>query len=134
MASRPSATVIQRSLVHIHADKAAGQARIEIARKLHRVFQRLLAVVERVLNAVAQRLGDDLVLLRAQRAANRVSAQGQHQARSFLPPDAQVQNLMEAARSVGQLPFVNNEARLVLARQNLGNDLSKGTTLSECWD
>ena len=60
---------------------------------------------------------------RAQRAANGVAAQRQHQAGGLAPPDAQIDNLVEPAAAVGELSLVNDQSGVVLSRQNLGNDL-----------
>src|SRR5665213_4384467 len=48
-------TVVECALVYIHADETAGEGRVKIARKLHGILKGLLAMIERVLNAVAQR-------------------------------------------------------------------------------
>ena len=121
--------VVEGALVHIHAHKAAGQARVQVTRKLHRVFQCLFAVVEGVLDRIAQRLGDDLVRFSAERAADGVAAKRQHKAGSLAPPDAQVENLIESAGRVGELPLVDDESGIVLSRLNRGNDLIEGNGL-----
>ena len=54
-------------------------------------------MVEGVADGVAQRLGDDFVLFRAQRAADGIAAQWQYQAGGFAPPDAQIDDLIESA-------------------------------------
>ena len=118
--------VVQGALVHIHAHKAAGHSGVKIAGKLHGIFERLFAVVERMPDAVAQSLGDDLVLFRAQRAADGVAAQRQHQAGGLLPPDAEIENLVEAAGGIGELALVDDEAGVVVSRQHRRNDLIEG--------
>ena len=52
----------------------------------------------------------------AQRAADGVAAQGQHQAGGFAPPDAQIENLVESAGGVGELALVDDEPGVVVAR------------------
>ena len=121
--------VVESALVDVHADKAAGRSGVEFAGKLHGVFESLLAVIECVLDAVAQGLGDDLVLFSSERAADGVAAEGQHQAGGFLPPDAKIENLVEAADVVGELSFVNNESGVIGSGKNSGNDLVEGNGL-----
>ena len=57
MASFAVFAVVQRALVHVHADEAVCQLRVEVARELHGVGQRLFAMIQSVLDAVAERLG-----------------------------------------------------------------------------
>jgi hypothetical protein len=118
--------VVEGAVVHIHADEAVGQAGVEVAGKLHGVFEGLFAVVEGVLDAVAHGLGDDAHGVGAERAADGVAAQRQHQAGGFAPPDAEVEHLVEAAGGVGELALVDDEAGVEVAGQNLGNDLVEG--------
>jgi hypothetical protein len=80
-----------------------------------------------VVDGIAQRLGDDLVRFSAERAADGVAAQRQHQAGGFAPPGAEVDDLVEPAGGIGELPLVNDESGIELARQNLGNDAIEGT-------
>src|ERR1700761_1186747 len=44
--------LVQRAVIHIHADELVGQCWIQVARELHGILQRRFAMVERVLNAV----------------------------------------------------------------------------------
>src|ERR1700683_2793063 len=126
----PIRTVIERSLVHVHPDKAVSSLRIKIAGKLHRVGQSLFAMLERILNAVAQRTVYGRNQLRAQRAANRVPSQRQRQARHFLPPFPQVNNAVQSRLVIGQLPFVDDKSSLILALEYLRNNLIEGHDLS----
>jgi hypothetical protein len=61
----------------------------------------------------------------AERAADGVAAEGQHQAGGFAPPDAQIENLVEAAGGVGELSLVNDESGVEVAGENLGNDADR---------
>src|SRR6202044_1777950 len=47
-------TVIECALVHVHADKLVSLFRVEIAGKLHCVSQRFFAMIESILNTLAQ--------------------------------------------------------------------------------
>ena len=120
--------IVQRALIHVHAYEAAGQAGVEIARKLHGVFECLFAVVQGVLNAVAQRFGDDGVRLSAQGAANCIAAKGQHELGLLSPPNAEVDDFMQSAAAVGQLPFMNDQPASYLPASTSGMILSNGTT------
>ena len=88
--------VIERALVDVHADELVGHLRIEIAGKLHGVLQRFLAIVQSVLNAVAQSRAAGVHQLRAQLAANGVAAQRQRQTGLIAPPLAHVQNAVQS--------------------------------------
>ena len=70
--------IVEGAVVDVHADEATGEAGIEIAGELHGVFEGGFAVVEGVLNAVVDGLGDDTHGFGAQRAADGVAAQRQH--------------------------------------------------------
>ena len=118
--------VVEGALVDVHADKAVGQAGVEVAGKLHGVFEGLFAVIEGVLDAVVDGLGDDAVGIRAQGAADGIAAEGQNQAGGFAPPDTQVQNLVEAAGRVGELAFVDDEAGIEVAGENFRDDPVEG--------
>ena len=83
-------------------------------------------MVQGVLDAVAHRLGDDSERLCAQRAADGVAAQRQHQAGGLAPPDAQVKNLVKAARAVGELALVDDKPCLKVAGQDRRDDLIEG--------
>ena len=50
----PVSTVIKCALIHIHPDELVCHLRIEVARELHGIGKSLFAMIERVLNAVAQ--------------------------------------------------------------------------------
>ncbi len=46
----------------------------------------------------------------------------QDEARLLMPPDAEVEHAIEAAGAVGELALVNDEARVVVACKDLGDD------------
>src|SRR6202789_911921 len=83
-------TVVERTLVHVHANKPVGSLRVEIAGELHRIGQCFFSVVERILNAVTQRAVDRGNQLRPKRAADGVASQRQRQARHLLPPSPEI--------------------------------------------
>ena len=51
--------VVQCALVDVHADEAVGQSRVEIASELHGVVEGGFAVIEGVLDRVAEGVGGD---------------------------------------------------------------------------
>jgi hypothetical protein len=53
-----------------------------------------------MLDAVVDGAGDDAEGFRAEGAADGVAAEGQDEAGGFAPPDAEVENLVEAAGGV----------------------------------
>src|SRR5579864_5856672 len=84
--------VIQSPIIYIHAHKAVCHLRVQIARKLHGIGQRRLAMVKRVLNAITQCLRHLRNQLRSQFATNRIPAQRQGQSGLLMPPSSQIQN------------------------------------------
>ena len=118
--------VVERALVDVHADEAVGEGGIEVASKLHGVGEGLFAVVEGVLDAVAQRVGCREQGFGAQRAADGVAAEGKRKAGLFAPPLTEVEELDEAVVGVGELTFVDDEAGFELACDDGGDDLVEG--------
>ncbi len=49
--------VVERALVDVHADEAVGEGGVEVAGELHGVGKGLFAMVESVLDAVAEGIG-----------------------------------------------------------------------------
>jgi len=68
-------SVVQGAVVDVHADKTIRQRRIKIAGELHGVGKGLLAVIESMLDAVAESVGRDEQRLRAKRSADGVAAE-----------------------------------------------------------
>ena len=83
-------------------------------------------MVEGVLDAVVDGLGDDAHGFWAEGAADGVSAERQDEAGGFAPPDAEIEDLVEAAGGVGELAFVDDEAGIEVAGEYLGNNLIEG--------
>ena len=67
-------SVVQGPLVDIHADEAVRHGGLQVTCELHRVFQRCFAVIECMLDTVAQSVGRDALDLGAQRPTNGVAA------------------------------------------------------------
>ena len=67
--------VVERALVDVHADEVVGERGVEIAGELHGVGEGFFAMIERVLDAVAQGVGGGQQRLCAERAADGVAAE-----------------------------------------------------------
>ena len=83
-------------------------------------------MIERVLDALAQRGGNREDQFRTKRAADRIASQRQRQAGHFLPPLAEIDNALQSRLVVGQLAFVNDQSSFELAFEHLRNDLVEG--------
>jgi hypothetical protein len=117
--------VVDGALVDVHADEAIGERGVQVAGELHGVLERCFAVVERVLDAVAQGVGGDELDLRTERAADGVAAKREGKAGLLVPPYAEVDDLLEAVLGVGELALVDEEASVATTA---GMILSKSTT------
>src|SRR5208282_3073276 len=102
--------VVEGSLVNIHTDKFIGELGIKIAGKLHSVAERFFAMINGILNTLAQRLGDARYRFSAERAPDGVSSEGQRQSGNFLPPPAKIDHAVQSGFVVGELAFVDDEA------------------------
>ena len=118
--------VVERALVDVHSDEAVGEGGVEVTGKLHGVRQGLFAVVERVLDAVAQGICGGQECFGAERTADGVAAKGKGQASLFAPPLAEVEEFGEAVIGVGELAFVDDEACFKLACGDGWDDLVEG--------
>ncbi len=76
-----------------------------------------------MLDAFAQRLGDDAHGLFAQAAADGIAAEWQRQSGFLAPPLTQIEHLEEPAGGIGELPLVDDKAGFVLAGEYLRDDL-----------
>src|SRR6266567_4918174 len=84
--------VVEGTLVDVHADEFVGKLRVEIAGELHGIGQRFFAMIDGVLNTVAQSLRHTGDRLRTEGATDRIPAQRQWQTGYFLPPLTQIDN------------------------------------------
>src|ERR1700677_3210062 len=118
--------VVERALIYVHADEAVGHLWIKIPRELHRILESGFTVIERVLDAVPQCLGNGEHHIRPQAAPNRITAQRQRKAGLLPPPLPEIDYLVQTAGPIGQLAFVDDEACVKIPRNHLRNDLVKG--------
>src|SRR5437762_3330045 len=100
----------ERPLVHVHADKLVGEFGFHVARELHGVFQRVFAMFKRVLDAFANRPGNQTANIRAKRFAHSVAAERKRHSCLFMPPDAEIQNFVQTHLWIEKLPFVNQQS------------------------
>src|ERR1700752_686813 len=68
--------IVQRTFVDVHSYKSVGKSSIQIARKLHRVSQRLLTMVQSMLDAVAKSICRSQHSIVSKRAPDGIAAQG----------------------------------------------------------
>ena len=96
---------------------------IEATAELEGVFDSLRAVREAVFDAGADEAGDRTAVLGAEIAADGVSAEGQRQAGVLLPPDAEVDDQVQAELGIGELALVDEEAGVDAAGGDLVGNL-----------
>ena len=100
---------IERPIVHVHADEPVGLGAIQIAAILQSVVERFVAMLQAVRDAFLEQPVDVANGLGAQILAERVGAQRQRQAGFVVPPLAQIDDQLQTAIAVGQLPFVDDQ-------------------------
>src|SRR5271169_934720 len=83
-------------------------------------------MIEGVLDALAQRLGDAGHRFPAERASDGVSSKRKGQSRNFLPPPAKIDYAVQSGFVIRELGFVDDEAGFVFAFENLRDDLVEG--------
>src|SRR5262245_37704816 len=118
-----SVRVTERAVVDPHCDETVGRLDRHVARELHRVVQGVLPVVHRKLDAATQPMRDFTLKLRAEVALDGVAAHRQRQSRLFLPPRAEVDDLVQSLVAVGQLALVDQQAGVVIALYDFVNYL-----------
>src|SRR6266853_6244221 len=115
--------VVEGALVYIHPDKFVGELSIKIASKLHGIAYRFLAMIESVLDTVAQRGRNGRHEFWPQSAPDCVAPQRQRQARHLLPPLPKVHDAVQPRLVIRELAFVDDEPSLILTLEHLRNDL-----------
>src|SRR6266404_8061701 len=122
-------SIVERTFVYVHADKLIGELGIEIAGKLHGVAERFFAMINGILDALAQRLGDAGHRFWTERAPDGISAERQRQSGNFLPPPAEIDDAMQSGFVIRELAFMDDETCFVFTLENLRNDLIEGNDL-----
>ena len=116
--------VRQRQVVDVHADEGVGARAVEAAAELQRVLDRLLAVRQRVRDAVVQQLRDLGDHLRPEVAPDDVAAERQRQPAGALgPPLAEIDDLPQPFVLIRQLALVDQQAGLGAAVEHRLTDL-----------
>src|SRR5580698_276225 len=101
-------TVVEGALIDIHAHETVGEGGVEVASELHGVGEGLFAVIEGVLDAVAESVGRAGESFRTEGAADRVATQREGKTGLVAPPLAEIEQFQETVVSVSELAFVND--------------------------
>ena len=120
---------VEGALVDVHSDEAIGHVGVEIAGELHGVGERFVAVIEGVLDAVAECVGGGEEGLGPEGTTDGITAEWQGQAGLLVPPLAEVEEFDEAIVGVGELALVDDEAGVELSGDDGGDDLVEGDEL-----
>src|SRR5439155_18568526 len=115
--------VVAGELVHVHADEAVGELRVQATPVLERMLHRLLAVVEPGLDRLAQDIRDVEQRARPKVATRDVRTERQRQPGVQQPPLAEVDDLLEPRIGIGQLALVDQQPRIGAAGDDLVDDL-----------
>lgn len=102
--------VAEGPFVDVHADELIGDVRFHVARKLHGVLERVLAMLKAVLDALADGLGNEAAKRKAERLADGVAAERERKTGLLLPPDAEIQDFVQAKLGEKELALVDEEA------------------------
>src|SRR5437763_8917914 len=105
-------TEIERPIVDIHADKCVGLSLVKAAAELQRVFERRLPMNKTIFDALLQQAIDVVNCGLAEVYSHSIGAERQRQARFFHPPLPEIHHEMQILIAVGELPFVNDQARV----------------------
>src|SRR5919204_1043041 len=103
----PGFAVVERPVVHVHADERIRLRPIQAARVLHGMVERGLSVLESIRDAFVQVTGDRSHEWIAEVAANDVPSERQRQPRLSEPPFTQVCYQMKAVVRIRELAFVD---------------------------
>src|SRR5215831_7872773 len=88
--------VSESPFIYVHSHELVRQLAFHVARKLHCILQRVVAVFKAIFHAVANRFRDEPPHFGPQRPLHRVSPERQRQSRRLLPPHSQVQYLVQS--------------------------------------
>src|ERR1700680_2461778 len=119
-------TVVEGALVYIHPDKFVGELSIKIASELHGIAERLLAMIESIMDTVAQRGRNGRHEFWPQSAPDGVAPQRQRQTRNLLPPLSKVHDAVQSRLVISELALVDDEPSLILTLEHLRNNLIEG--------
>src|SRR5436190_13133312 len=115
--------VVARELVHVHRHEPVGELCVEPAPELEGVLHRLLAVVQAGLDRLAEDVGEVEKRSGTDVAPSHVRPERQRQPGFEEPPLAEVDDLLQPGVLVGELPLVDEQARVGATRGDLVQDL-----------
>ena len=101
--------VAEGPFVHIHAYKSIGEFQVHLSGELHGVIQRFFAVLQAIGNAVPDGFRDLAPKTWSQGFADGVASERKRQTRLFLPPDAEINHLVQTLFLEEKLSFVNEQ-------------------------
>src|SRR5207253_343661 len=104
-------SVVECEFVHVHADESIDVLRVQTPGELDRVRHRFFAMIQAILNAVADVLRDPFDQLRSQAALDDVAAKRQRKSGLLQPPLTEIDNLVKTHLAICELSFVNKKAR-----------------------
>ena len=118
--------VVERPVVDVHSDEAVGEVAVEVAAELEGVVNGFGAMVEAVLDGLLDDVGDFLHGGLAEVFADAVAAEREGEVGLPGPPEAEVEDEVQAEGLVGELAFVDEEACVGVAVLDAGGDLVEG--------
>jgi hypothetical protein len=119
--------VVEGPVVNVHADELVGEITAHVAGVLEGVLDGFGAVVEAVLDAAGEDVGNLFSFGGFEAFVDDVAAEGQGKAiLGLVPPDSEILAEFEALITVSELSLVNNEADVGLARADGLEDLVEG--------
>src|SRR5438034_10251779 len=101
--------VAEGPFVHIHAYKSIGEFQVHLSGELHGVIQRFFAVLQAIGNAVPDGFRDLAPKTWSQGFADGVASERKRQTRLFLPPDAEINHIVQTLFLEEKLSFVNEQ-------------------------
>src|SRR5581483_2985995 len=117
---------VAREVVHVHADELVAALGVHAATEAERIVERLVTVLERSVDRLAQDGGDLSQGRVAEVAARRVDAERQRQPGLEQPPLPEVEALLEVLVAEGELSLVDEQTRLGATGGDLRQDLVEG--------
>lgn len=120
-------TEIQGEVIDIHADKFVGTFFVHASAQGEGMTNTGLPVVESVMDTFPKGCGDGVNHGRTETAPDNISTQGQREAAGVLsPPRTQILTKGESLLGIGELAFVNDDARVDTTGKDFGLNLIEG--------
>src|SRR3954470_22803217 len=119
-------TVVERPVIHVHADERISLAAIESPRKSHRVIEGILAMIETVRDAFAQMSGNFFLKIGSHVLADDMSTERKRKAGLLQPPGSHVRDKVKALVLISQLAFVDEQTGVNASAEHRLFDLIEG--------